>query len=234
MSDYLHNLVARTLGQAPLVQPRLASRFETAQAGGEPDLALLDVEHRPAHPPVLHPPDTDSKEPDTPHRLAVPPGAEPTRAATDLDIAPATTSAPPPSNSAIELARGQPAPLVPVAAQEVTLVVQPVAPPILPSAPALMASEAQDNPREHWPAVERIRPSAGWVEPLAAPSAAAPAPTRRQPAVDPPPAPTIRVTIGRVEVRAVLPPPAPARTPAPATPKLSLDEYLRSRNGGRR
>ena len=42
-------------------------------------------------------------------------------------------------------------------------------------------------------------------------------------------APTIRVTIGRVEVRAIHPP-APAPKPArPAAPKLSLDEYLRGR-----
>jgi hypothetical protein len=43
-------------------------------------------------------------------------------------------------------------------------------------------------------------------------------------------APAIRVTIGRVEVRAVTPPP-PAEPPAPPTPRLSLDDYLRSHNG---
>ncbi|WP_199746994.1 hypothetical protein, partial [Corallococcus sp. AB049A] len=48
------------------------------------------------------------------------------------------------------------------------------------------------------------------------------------------PAPVVQVTIGRIEVRAVTPP-APAR-PAPArtSPSLSLDEYLRRRNGGGR
>jgi hypothetical protein len=48
-----------------------------------------------------------------------------------------------------------------------------------------------------------------------------------------PPAPTIRITIGRVEVRAVTPPPAPSRRPARPAPRMSLDEYLRSQNGGR-
>ncbi|HEY0172919.1 MAG TPA: hypothetical protein VGB98_18010 [Pyrinomonadaceae bacterium] len=49
-----------------------------------------------------------------------------------------------------------------------------------------------------------------------------------------PPAPVIRVTIGRVEVRAVTSPtPAPARKPVRPTPRMSLDEYLRSQNGGR-
>lgn len=48
--------------------------------------------------------------------------------------------------------------------------------------------------------------------------------------------PTIEVTIGRVEVRAVHPP-APVARPkaaAPAAPSLSLEEYLRNQNGGRR
>jgi len=44
---------------------------------------------------------------------------------------------------------------------------------------------------------------------------------------------TIRVTIGRIEVRAVQPAPAPApRRPVRPAPKMSLDDYLRSRNGG--
>jgi hypothetical protein len=54
------------------------------------------------------------------------------------------------------------------------------------------------------------------------------------PEKNPPPAPIINVTIGRVEVRATRPPPArPAAAPAPA-PIMSLDEYLRQRAGGDR
>jgi hypothetical protein len=47
-------------------------------------------------------------------------------------------------------------------------------------------------------------------------------------------APTIRVAIGRIEVRAITPPPSPlAQQTAPARPgpTLSLDDYLRQRNG---
>jgi len=43
-------------------------------------------------------------------------------------------------------------------------------------------------------------------------------------------APIIRVTIGRVDVRAVTQAP-PARRATPPAPKLSLEEYLRSRGG---
>ena len=48
-------------------------------------------------------------------------------------------------------------------------------------------------------------------------------------------APTIQVTIGRVEVRAVTPPPETPRTvERKAPPLFSLEEYLRERNGRRR
>jgi hypothetical protein len=51
----------------------------------------------------------------------------------------------------------------------------------------------------------------------------------------PVPAPTIRITIGRVDVRAVVPA-TPAARPAPArpSPALSLEDYLKQREGGRR
>jgi hypothetical protein len=56
-------------------------------------------------------------------------------------------------------------------------------------------------------------------------------------AATPPPPPTIEITIGRVEVRATVSPPAPVARPQPvaeAAPRLSLEEYLRIQNGGRR
>jgi hypothetical protein len=51
---------------------------------------------------------------------------------------------------------------------------------------------------------------------------------------EPLPAPTIHVTIGRIEVRATpAPASAPPSRPKPA-PTMSLDDYLRQRNGGSR
>lgn len=55
----------------------------------------------------------------------------------------------------------------------------------------------------------------------------------RQPPDIPAPEPSINVTIGRVEVRATLPP-APSKTPRASAPILSLDEYLHQRAGGHR
>ncbi|MBC8028997.1 MAG: hypothetical protein H7Z16_02710 [Pyrinomonadaceae bacterium] len=45
--------------------------------------------------------------------------------------------------------------------------------------------------------------------------------------------PIIRVTIGRIEVRAAAPPTPPLETAPPPKPKMSLDEYLRQHNGRR-
>ncbi len=52
----------------------------------------------------------------------------------------------------------------------------------------------------------------------------------------PPESPTIRVTIGRVEVRAILPPAPTATRPAAArsSQTLSLEDYLKQRDGGQR
>jgi hypothetical protein len=44
--------------------------------------------------------------------------------------------------------------------------------------------------------------------------------------------PTIRVSIGRVEVRATAPTPPPAPAARPAGPRLTLEEYVRRRNEG--
>jgi len=57
---------------------------------------------------------------------------------------------------------------------------------------------------------------------------------RGLPGPPPPEAPPITVSIGRVEVRAVPPAPEPPRQQAAAPAGLSLDDYLRSRDGERR
>jgi hypothetical protein len=54
----------------------------------------------------------------------------------------------------------------------------------------------------------------------------------REPAAEAGPA--IQVTIGRIEVRAVLPAAAPPPRPAVKRPAASLEEYLRAREGGKR
>jgi hypothetical protein len=46
--------------------------------------------------------------------------------------------------------------------------------------------------------------------------------------------PVIRVTIGRIDVRAVAPSTPTQRSSKPPTPRLSLTDYLKAQDGGRR
>jgi hypothetical protein len=71
-----------------------------------------------------------------------------------------------------------------------------------------------------------------FTESPSRPAVAHPRSTQDDEAAEPqPPGRVIRVTIGRIEVRAVTPPLPPVETAAPPAPKLSLDEYLRQHNG---
>ena len=58
--------------------------------------------------------------------------------------------------------------------------------------------------------------------------------TRKRATSPPAREPTIQVTIGRIEVRAVTPPAQPAKPKKPTAPRLSLDDYLRRRDEERR
>jgi hypothetical protein len=83
------------------------------------------------------------------------------------------------------------------------------------------------------PASERIVPMPNESHPRTGHPAGGMAPARHgaQPYPPPPAPPTIRVSIGRIEVRAVMPPaPTPAPAP-PAAPLLTLEAYLRERTG---
>jgi hypothetical protein len=101
-----------------------------------------------------------------------------------------------------------------------------------PSGPPRPTSDEPAAP----PAVERREPPARVLEPR--PETARPLPwiadlPPLEPALpQPAPAPTIQVTIGRIDVRVASPAPS-ARTRKPAEPTLSLEAYLRQREGGK-
>ncbi len=68
---------------------------------------------------------------------------------------------------------------------------------------------------------------------VAAGQRTAPTGAASAPAAPPEAPPVVRVTIGRVDVRAVLPPPVePPRSPSAPGPLLSLDDYLKRGRGG--
>jgi len=86
------------------------------------------------------------------------------------------------------------------------------------------------------PGAETRAALSGRLVPVGAPETVAPlGPERLAPRQEESGAPVIRVTIGRVDVRAVLPPePASKAAPLRPAPRLSLDDYLKRQNGGAR
>lgn len=146
-----------------------------------------------------------------------------------------------------------------VASQVVPQLVPPVVPPVaLPPPIKTMPSVIEQRPSAATPTEtakpEPLRPAASpprsavqLSPPQPAPHitpdgsrpvVAPPPPTRpmmpeQRVAVQESPAPAIHVTIGRIEVRATPPTPAKVEKRQPQTPAVSLDEYLRQRNGGR-
>ncbi len=122
---------------------------------------------------------------------------------------------------------------------------------LAPSAPARDAATGRETSapsaapsRDPGPPVPGRAPGdqlVAWRADLAGEAAASPVASTPPAGVAPairarpaPAAPTVHVTIGRVDVRAVLS--APAGRPAPPAPKppISLDEYLRQRDRGER
>lgn len=231
MTGYLDGLIARATGSPPAVVPRLPTAFEppavapVTPIAGQPALAEDDsrsglFEHpRPAErspiaetqrrvaPPL--PPPADIEPP------LLPPPPPPARGDVDVDRLPATRTdhvAPAGAESApASGVRRSPEgnPTVPATAKH----------PEDSRPPA--AAQSTAPPRE----APAIRPAVAVTT--------EPAP-RAVPADPPPdPAPVVRVTIGRVEVRANFTPP-PGGRPSAGTrpPRLSLEDYLKGRSGG--
>jgi hypothetical protein len=109
------------------------------------------------------------------------------------------------------------------------------------------AMQAEDRPGERPPGPRAEPPPAPALDRVpAAPVTGIrrerprPAATGERPANDPTEAGTVHVSIGRIEVRAAQPAapprpmPEPPPPPTPRAPTLSLDDYLRRREGGGR
>lgn len=95
------------------------------------------------------------------------------------------------------------------------------------------APSSQESIRSIRPTATASQPKSQTIVQPEIKQATAPSVPARQALSKEPPA--IHVTIGRIEVRAVHPPPEPVRRrPAPASAKISLEEYLKQRNGGAR
>jgi hypothetical protein len=93
----------------------------------------------------------------------------------------------------------------------------------LPDRRDLVDSPADDRRLSKGEAPPLLRPRVTLAEP-------APSPLRREASVAP--APTIHVSIGRIEVRATPAAKGPVRETAAARPAVDLETYLRQRSKG--
>src|SRR5688572_17943589 len=255
MSNFLRHLLRRSLSPTTAaVQPRLASRFESGLASariteepretlGPAPVASQPAASRVPSAPMSFPPPGESPPPAAPALGATPPPTLAQAPFTPALVAwpavlasPAGTPPPPAILSA----------LAPAVSASVSA--EPRAVPSLPppQANTLLIEHIIQQVREPAPPsaadVSSVAPTADVVRPIAAsaPAALSLAPTPASlplaplaPIVaGPAPGPTIQVTIGRVDIRAVHAPAAPAiRVPVPARrPLVSLEHYLNQRD----
>jgi hypothetical protein len=222
---FLARLIERHLGDVPapfpILEPRLPSRFEPAAPAAAVWTGEWDVEGpRDPEPRISAAPPSARVTPQRAERGVLPEGAMPRTGV--MPTALGTVSAP--LHTATSPA-GVPRALSPVVdGQTAAPARQSMAPPARDSAPV------SGTPAERPAAPPRT---------AAPPSLRPPAPASRAIRAERERAesrggPTIHVTIGRVDVRAVVASvPAPPRPPAPAETS-SLEDYLRGRAGGRR
>jgi hypothetical protein len=240
MSDFLASLAARALGVAEGVRPRPVSRFETSQAG-----EALEGEFETLARPVsgaLGDTQVEARAAERGHKAAAssfsgaiertdnqgeqdnvqrpePPieGSQP-EPAVAFDMLET-----PPANEFRETIAAPPGVRVEQTAPQYK------AKPRADESPETPARPAAAPQTEARAAKARPVRATATVKYEAAPETAGDM-------LAAPDAETVRVTIGRVDVKAVFTQPGTKRSaePPPAGPVLSLDEYLKRRGGGRR
>jgi hypothetical protein len=234
MSDYLVNLIAKSRNLANAVQPRPASPFEPASAGGTPinDPAAADVDSAME--------ERFPRERSFDRQLTT---FTPFERSTDARLPWNSVGSSPgavqplPGGSANDDTRQHPA--ATAGSRSTTPLPSPV---IVRDAsvvpPPGNGAFAQSRPTDHFEPVlarrtEPLQPTTVISREQPA-SMIGPAPHDRS-ASEQDAVPTIRISIGRVDVRAVMPAsPAPRPTSSRRTPPLSLNDYLKHQDERKR
>lgn len=225
MADFLSRLASRTLSPQTTVRPDL---LPVASSGS---LEPATLEGWNPQPPAPFAASSQRQREQTP-------GAQPTSAPLHTDVAPLQALAAPAEPPPLPAAPRQPRIEAERAALHAVLQgpQEPELTRALPlnstrpfAATAVAHSAPASNNSPTPPAVYTATSHAAPVQPLIQP-APQPEPLVASAATT---APGVRVSIGRVDVRAAPAPATPARpAPRPANPALSLHDYLRERNRG--
>ncbi|QLE44371.1 hypothetical protein FD723_30735 [Nostoc sp. C052] len=211
MSDYLSHLVDRSFQQAT-VQPRLASLFEPL-----PDRSpVLDLDLREANREDSSSAQRDSLVNSSLDSSIRSPGLDKEVSREGTMLAPQLSLK---QNFSLNKS--------PSESMVLRLVTEGIVLQNEESSPTIAQPQVIESPQPStsvviYPQIAQsqvIQPSMGSIE--------------KPQALTDPATPTIHVTIGRVDVRAMTPPSAPRSPAKPPQPQLSLDAYLRSRQGGR-
>lgn len=236
---------------ASTLRPRVASRFETEVAPARLVEEHLETEARPAPATRAAPASSAAERPATATPLARATEAAATPAGPRAELAPIAPIAPvSPAPEPAPMALAWPTLTMPAPTSQVTPATinlatpSPPAAPLLPAASTLLIEHATERVIERHVTETRLvaqdaaRAEAPTSAPRMEPTTLRPvvAPARPEPpavALAPREAPAIRVTIDRIDVRAVhASPAAPAAPPSaapPRAPALSLDDYLARR-----
>lgn len=235
MSDYLNSIVLRSLNLATVVQPRVPQLFEEAPAPrpDTPQPAIIsnatDVRDE-----VSQVSATPPSQQNAAHSTVI---LEAAKTAGEIQPPPQPPFAVPSFTTAPQVSDATPPSLIPSESPETSQ------PPHIPAANVRTQTPAD---AEH--ATSTIRPAVGTHEEQqhlllsAARATANKAPIQSQlsPAFAPnitaaPQSTPIRISIGRVDVRAIMPAaPAKATAATRAKPALSLENYLKQREEGKR
>jgi len=215
MSDLLSRMITRPVSR---VEPILSSRFEPATALEAPEPVEV---HPPPTPGATEPAKRKEEVAKAESPVDRPQAPAPVEEGERMARREEQSASPPPVPSAADSA----IPERPKADPPVARATEPV--PIVEIQPQRIETHAIER-TEIRSEVVRTR------ETVAAPARAYDRPRRRaEPAEGPRPEPVeVHVTIGHIEVRAAAPPAPPVRRASP--PRVSLEDYLKRRNGGGR
>jgi len=221
MNNFLNQLVDRSLSESMAIQPRVPSLFEPIRSAHQPewtDDAAFNAP--PASVRVTFPSDAMNNPTNeaAPHRPfnRLPPSKR--GISWQEDVHPMLENDEHPNLSASWPDRVLRHPLNVLAVLDpITESDSPLSPSPQPIPPGAVRAVTERGVSGRPSSTLRPVPSVS-VEPLRSPKSPS----------------TIQVSIGRVEVRAVMPSTPPARKEIPVVPKLSLEEYLKQRNGGGR